>query len=438
MDVRRATVDIAVPIYNESDDLESSIVRLRRYLDDRFPFPTVVTIVDNASTDGSWALASMLARRLPGVRAMHLDQKGRGRALREAWTTSEADVVVYMDVDLSTGLDALLPLVAPLVSRHGDVAIGSRLAHGARVFRGPKRELISRLYNLILRVALRSRFTDAQCGFKAMRAEDARVVLPLVLDNEWFFDTELLVVAERAGLRVSEVPVDWADDPHSSVHIADTAIKDLRGVWRMFRAPRSAVTAARSIRSAQLPASLSELLGATRLGGAGMAVYASLFIVLARSLPLVPANLSAVALGVGAGVALRSRRPHDARSAVGPWPRTTGAALVVGTSAAATTAVLWATALIGVDGTASGLAAATLGMAGAALARFLIGRSLVFRTGLDRSLHRTESDASESDAPATLTASLLGEDGGRDGSPPPLDAVDLRPIRTDADMLAHR
>ena len=189
--------------------------------------------MDNASTDDTYRVASELAATVAGVAAMHLPRKGRGYALRSAWSTSEAPVVAYMDVDLSTSLSALLPLVAPLLSGHRDVTIGSRLARGAHVVRGPKRELISRAYNLILKLTLRGRFSDAQCGFKALRRDAAEKLLPLVEDNEWFFDTELLVTAERLGLRIGEVPVDWVDDPDSRVHIVSTAADDLRGVWRM-------------------------------------------------------------------------------------------------------------------------------------------------------------------------------------------------------------
>jgi glycosyltransferase involved in cell wall biosynthesis len=226
-------VDIVVPVYNEEADLESSVRRLRAYLDDRFPFASAITIADNASTDATWSIARLLADSMPGVRALHLDEKGRGRALRQAWLASEAPIVAYTDVDLSTDLDALLPLVAPLLSGHSQVSIGSRLAFGARVTRGPKRELISRSYNLILRTVLRVGFRDAQCGLKAMRADVARLPLPEIRDQAWFFDTELLVLAERAGLRVHEVPVDWVDDPDSRVAIGSTALADLRGVWRL-------------------------------------------------------------------------------------------------------------------------------------------------------------------------------------------------------------
>ncbi|MFM2077535.1 MAG: hypothetical protein RJA49_1425, partial [Actinomycetota bacterium] len=188
---------------------------------------------DNASTDDTWAVAGTLAATIDGVRAIHLDQKGRGRALRAAWTDNDATIVAYMDVDLSTGLDALLPLIAPLLSGHSDVAIGSRLAAGSKVARGPKREFISRSYNRLLRTVFGNGFRDAQCGFKAVRRDVAERLLPLVEDNEWFFDTELLLVAERNGLRVHEVPVTWIDDPDSRVRVVHTAKQDLQGVARL-------------------------------------------------------------------------------------------------------------------------------------------------------------------------------------------------------------
>jgi len=232
---RHTQVEIVVPVYNEAATLRQSVVRLREYLDRSFPLSALVTIADNASTDGTHAVALAVARELRGVRVVHLAEKGRGRALRAAWGASSADVVAYMDVDLSTGLDALLPLVAPLLSGHSDLAIGTRLAPGARVTRGPKREVISRCYNLLVRTVLGNSFSDAQCGFKAMRREAAQALLPLVHDNEWFFDTELLVLAERNGLRIHEVPVDWVDDPDSRVDVARTALGDLRGIARLIR-----------------------------------------------------------------------------------------------------------------------------------------------------------------------------------------------------------
>ena len=229
-------VEIVVPAYNEAASLAGSVDRLHAYLDGDFPFSFQITIADNASTDGTWEIAQDLSRRYSHVNAYHLDQKGRGRALREVWSASDATVLAYMDVDLSTDLAALLPLVAPLLTGHSDVAIGSRLTSSSRVVRGAKREVISRCYNLILRTTLRARFSDAQCGFKAIRADAARKLLPLVQDTAWFFDTELLVLAERAGMRIHEVPVDWVDDPDSRVDIVSTAVADIRGVARLGRA----------------------------------------------------------------------------------------------------------------------------------------------------------------------------------------------------------
>ena len=237
-----------MPVHNEAQQLAASVTTLRTFLDRSFPLTTVVTVVDNASTDDTWTIASGLAASLPGVRALHLDQKGRGRALRAAWTASRSPVVAYMDVDLATGLEALLPLVAPLLTGHSDVAIGTRLAPGAHVVRGARREIISRSYNLLLRTALGASCSDAQCGFKALRREAVDVVLPLVDDQAWFFDTEVLITAQRLGLRIHEVPVDWVDDLDSRVAVARTAWLDLCGVARMM-SPASRRRAARARRA---------------------------------------------------------------------------------------------------------------------------------------------------------------------------------------------
>jgi len=213
--------------------LADSVRRLAAYVRDYFPHSARITIAENGSADGTWELAQSLAGEISGVQAMHLEEAGRGGALKAAWAGSDAEVLAYMDVDLSTGLNALAPLVAPLLSGHSDLAIGTRLARGARVTRGVKREVISRGYNLLLRAALRASFSDAQCGFKAIRADRARKLLPLVTDTGWFFDTELLVLAQRARLRIHEVPVDWIDDPDTRVDILRTAVGDLRGIARV-------------------------------------------------------------------------------------------------------------------------------------------------------------------------------------------------------------
>jgi putative flippase GtrA len=299
-------VEIVVPVFNEETDLGPSVRRLHAYLVTSFPFSATITIADNASTDSTWARAVELASTLAGVRAVHLDAKGRGRALQNVWAVSEAKVVAYMDVDLSTDLAALLPLVAPLLSGHSDVAIGSRLSRSAHVVRGPKREIISRCYNLLLRTTLQTRFSDAQCGFKAMRTECARALLPHVLDTAWFFDTELLVLAERSGLRIAEVPVDWVDDPDSRVDIVATAVADLRGIARVGRALVRGDLPVRELRS-QLGRGQDRVVGvpqslvrqAIRFGGIGALstlAYLLLFVALRPSTGAQAANLFALLL----------------------------------------------------------------------------------------------------------------------------------------------
>ncbi|MFJ3383513.1 MULTISPECIES: glycosyltransferase [unclassified Curtobacterium] len=228
-------IDIVVPCYNEQDTLAAHVRRLHTFCRTSLHHTWRITIADNASTDDTARIADDLAAMLDGVDAVHLPEKGRGRALKAVWGASEARVLVYVDEDLSTDLAALEPLVAPLLSGHSDLAIGTRLADSARVVRGGKREFISRSYNLLLRTTMGVSFSDAQCGFKAITREAAEHVLPLCEDDAWFFDTELLVLAEHAGLRVHEVPVDWVDDVNSSVQIASTATEDLRGMWRVSR-----------------------------------------------------------------------------------------------------------------------------------------------------------------------------------------------------------
>jgi glycosyltransferase involved in cell wall biosynthesis len=213
--------------------LEDSISRLAEYLTHEMPSTWKITIADNASTDSTPVIAARLSEQLPNVEYRRLEVKGRGLALRDAWSSSEAKVLAYLDVDLSTDLAALPPLVAPLLSGHSDISIGTRLGHCSRVSRGPKREFISRSYNFLLRRTMQVRFSDAQCGFKAIRADVARRLLPHVEDNGWFFDTELLIIAERSGLRIHEIPVDWIDDPDSSVNIKQTAMDDIRGMVRV-------------------------------------------------------------------------------------------------------------------------------------------------------------------------------------------------------------
>ena len=230
---RARLVEVTVPVYNEEKVLEQSVRLLHSYLTDNFPFPFVITIADNASTDGTFGIAERMCAELGPVRAVHLDRKGRGLALRHVWSSSEADIVAYMDADLSTGLDAFLPLIAPLLSGHSDLSVGSRLTHGAQVIRSVRREIISRAYNVLLRVVLAARFSDAQCGFKAARTDVIKALLPAVEDDGWFFDTELLMLAQRQERRIYQVPVTWTEDPDSKVKIVRTALADLRGMARL-------------------------------------------------------------------------------------------------------------------------------------------------------------------------------------------------------------
>ena len=228
-------VDLVVPVYNEAASLTRQIRRLHDILAASLPLSWRIVIADNGSTDDTPRLADRLAAELPGVAVLHLTAKGRGRALREAWSRSDAQVVAYTDVDLSTELTALYPLVASVLGGYAEIAVGSRLLPGSRTTRGPKRELISRIYNRLLHVVLGARVRDAQCGFKAVRRDVAAALLPEIADQGWFFDTELLIRAERHGLRVVELPVAWVDDPDSRVAIVRTAADDLRGVRRLLR-----------------------------------------------------------------------------------------------------------------------------------------------------------------------------------------------------------
>ncbi|MDR8411201.1 bifunctional glycosyltransferase family 2/GtrA family protein [Nonomuraea sp. 3-1Str] len=309
--VRTRLVEVVVPVYNEQRALRESIARLHGYLTRTFPYGFRITIADNASTDDTWHEARRLAAELPGVRAVHLDAKGRGRALRHVWSRSEADVVSYMDVDLSTDLDAFLPLVAPLLSGHSDLAIGTRLSRGSNVVRGPKREFVSRAYNLLLRSLMGARFTDAQCGFKAVRTEVAQALLPAVEDEQWFFDTELLLLAERHGLRIHEVPVDWVDDPDSRVDVVRTALDDLRGMARVAR--RTLSGAARipvpaRVRQAELPRGMARQLPRFAVVGAvSTLAYLLLFSGLRQAVPVFTANAVALLVTAVANTAANRR-----------------------------------------------------------------------------------------------------------------------------------
>ena len=236
MNANLQTVDVVVPVYNEEASLRPNVEALLAYLRDEFPFRFRVVVADNASVDRTPEVADALARANDDVSVLRIDRKGRGLALKTAWLASDADVVSYMDVDLSTNLESFLPLVAPLLSGHSEVSIGTRLAHSSHVRRQIRREVLSRGYNALIHLGFRAGFSDAQCGFKALRADAAHELLPLVRDEGWFFDTELLLLAERRGFRIHEVPVDWIEDLDSRVDLVSTVGGDLAGLWRMRRA----------------------------------------------------------------------------------------------------------------------------------------------------------------------------------------------------------
>lgn len=229
---RHTRLEIVIPVYNEEAALPRAIATLRTYLDTHVPLDWRITIADNASTDRTLQIARSLAAD-PRVRVMHLAEKGRGRALRAAWLASPAEIVSYMDVDLSTDLSAFVPLIAPLLAGEADVATGSRLRQGAVVTRQWKREVLSRGYNALIATLFRSQFSDAQCGFKALTRRAAQTLLPAVRDDGWFFDTELLLLAGAQGLRIHEVPVEWVEDLDSRVAIVPTVLADLKGLWRL-------------------------------------------------------------------------------------------------------------------------------------------------------------------------------------------------------------
>jgi len=388
----RVVLDVVVPVYNEEADLETSVRRLHAHLAAHVPYSFRVTIADNASTDATPTIAAALAEELPGVTSFRMAEKGRGRALRAVWGASDAQVLAYCDVDLSTDLSALLPLVAPLLSGHSDLAIGTRLGRGARVVRGPKREIISRCYNLILRGTLHAGFTDAQCGFKAIRADVAKRLLPLVEDTGWFFDTELLVLAERAGLRIHEVPVDWVDDPDSRVDIVATAVEDLRGIVRVGRALASGTLPLAELRAqlgrAPLEPSVPgvpkamprQLVRFAAIGVASTVAHLLLFLLFRGLMGAIAANVVALLLTSVANTAANRRLTFGVRGRDGAARHQFQGLIVFGLGLGLTTGAL---ALLGhlVPGASQAveLGVIVLANAAATVLRFLLFRIWVFR-----------------------------------------------------------
>ena len=384
---RVAEIEFAVPVHNEAVVLEQSLRRLHSYLRAELPYRFTITVIDNASIDDTLAIAQRLANELPDLRIMHLDNRGRGGALQAAWSTSGAAVLAYMDVDLSTDLTAVLPLVAPLVSGHSDVAIGTRLGNGSRVVRGAKRELISRCYNVLLRTALGARFSDAQCGFKAIRADCARALLPLIKDRGWFFDTELLVLAERSGMRIHEVPVDWIDDPDSRVDIVATALADLRGVARLVSALLSGRLPLAALRQAEgageivdAPAGLiGQLVRFSAVGLVSTVAYLAFFLLLRQDLPAQAANALSLFVTTIGNTAMNRRFTFGIRSRIGATGHQLQGLVTFGVGLTLTSGSLVALSQLAPDsGVGSEVAVLVAANLVTTVVRFLLYRSWIF------------------------------------------------------------
>ncbi|MYM18469.1 glycosyltransferase [Brevibacterium sp. 5221] len=312
------TVDLVVPVFNEEAQLVASVDRLLAATA-HSPHAVTIVIADNASTDDTPVLASHLATSRERVRWVRLGLKGRGRALKQVWSDSSADVVAYTDVDLATDVRLLDPMIAVLASGHSDVAIASRLRRDARVERGAKREIISRCYNRLLRGFLDVNYSDAQCGFKAMSRRAADAVLPHVEDTGWFFDTEVLTLAQWSGLRIHEFAADWTDDPDSSVDVVRTALDDLHGMWRMRRELRRNTVPLERIaalvgRPPAVPNTGTQLLHFVDVGILCTVVYSLGFLVLGHLMPLGAANLTALLGSAILNTALNRRYSFGAQN----------------------------------------------------------------------------------------------------------------------------
>jgi|SRR5882672_7447242 len=228
-------VRLVIPCLNEVKQLEQTVRTVRDFLGRSFPYRWEVFVADNGSSDGTAELAERLSKEFADVGYFTIPKRGRGRALRKAWTESDADIVAYTDVDLSTELEALEKLCRAIVERGCDLATGSRLLPESKIKRGLKRDVISRCYNIFIKCVLFTRFSDAQCGFKAISRRAVRELVPQVQDEAWFFDTELLVLGEKQGYKIADVPVKWIDDDDSRVKIVSTAWEDIKGVMRLRR-----------------------------------------------------------------------------------------------------------------------------------------------------------------------------------------------------------
>jgi glycosyltransferase involved in cell wall biosynthesis len=230
-----ARVDVVLPVYNEEHVLERSVRTLHIFLGDNLAHEWRILIADNGSKDRTQEIGERLAAELANVELLHIPEAGRGRALTRAWLASDADVLTYMDIDLSTDMGSFPKLVNAIAHEGYDIAAGSRLSGESETTRSLKREVLSRGFVFIINTLMGTKLRDTQCGFKAISRDCARKLLPLVQDTGWFWDTELLLLAAKGGWRVTFVPVRWLEDTDSRVKIASTVSKDLKGLLRMRR-----------------------------------------------------------------------------------------------------------------------------------------------------------------------------------------------------------
>lgn len=222
-----------IPVYNEEQDLEANVRRVVAFCREQVEGAWRVTVLDNGSTDRTAAVAERLAHGDSEVRSVHYPEKGRGRALRQAFLSSDATWIGYMDVDLSTHLRAL-PEALRRLEAGAALVIGSRLLPGSHTRRSLRREVLSRAYNALVRTTFSSTLRDHQCGFKFLDNTRCRDLVARTEDDKWFFDTELLILAERAGVRIEEIPVEWIEDLGSTVRVVRTIVDDLRGMRRLY------------------------------------------------------------------------------------------------------------------------------------------------------------------------------------------------------------
>lgn len=228
----RPSALVVLPVYNEEKALRQSVQTLTDFLRNHDKYQWEIVIADNNSKDTTGEIGRIIETENPLVRYIHIPRKGRGIALRTAWAQTDCDFVSYMDIDLSTGLDALVRAI-DLLSGGADIVVGNRLAKDSNTTRCLKREFISRSYNVVIKLSLGTSFKDAHCGFKTGRREVVQRILPYIEDNEWFFDTEFLFYGEKLGYKIVEIPVTWIEDPDTKAKIFKDARDDLRGLYRL-------------------------------------------------------------------------------------------------------------------------------------------------------------------------------------------------------------